>query len=798
MVQPLRLILTFLAFSVISFGYAQVRTFSTLSSKTTAILDSNVSKLKRRPDSLSSTFRSGFTGILKAGKESTNTRVQQRFKLLKDIFQVKKDSSLVFRLPPPIRLGNGQISLIQQVARREGAYPVFSPANYTRFMFNGGVSILGIPLAVHALYSTEQSTTRQPMNRIGVSLDMEGIRTRLKQRIDSRLKALEQVTRTDDLLDLDSLQQLYKAHQPDINQLNQLPDFGRMLSIDELRQSANQQLKQESEDFLTQAADSAHRIKKEKSIQAKKQLARKIEPTATERIKARRWQQKWDSLQQTDPERLLRYREISALRTLKKEGLSTADGFRILKEWGLLSKSETWLSSVRSFGVGTSYPSYSHYTLRNLPISGFHIQLQPGILYLAYTASKNLQAIPEQNVFARSIQALQTGVGRKEGSHLYINFLYGKDNKNSFRGDTLWTGILDTSFYTSPRENLVLGSDFRLQLRKWLALEGEVAHALTAMDTYQYNFSSLPIQSRLFASSLDTNGHSGGAYNLQLKTNVGKHTHLNLKTEIIDRGFHSLGTPYLRNDISGYEVNMEQYLWKRQLLLSPSFGQWRDNLSGTRLATTYMDSYGLKAKVAFKQKPYLAGSYLSNHMQSNRLFHSMNLLHLQTGHHYRLSNLSAQTTLIAFGQKTQSRLLNGHNHVVKNLQWNQLISFTIPISLMSTLAWMDAHGMEEHNRQGQAGGEDVFSTTLHQNGTWLTFGGSFSYTFRGRWENRIGFSEGTSSQEGKKQNRFIESRVQLGKYGDLSVRMEKNVLQTGDAWWDYKELMGIATLTSRF
>jgi hypothetical protein len=82
------------------------------------------------------------------------------------------------------------------------------------------------------------------------------------------------------------------------------------------------------------------------------------------------------------------------LKTIQQEGV--AKGIKRLKRLKLLSLPETLLGSVQSFSLGTSYPYYSRYTLRNVPVTGLHAELQPGLLQLAFTASKNLSAIPGQ------------------------------------------------------------------------------------------------------------------------------------------------------------------------------------------------------------------------------------------------------------------------------------------------------------------------------------------------------------------------------------------------------------------
>src|ERR1035437_7838722 len=54
---------------------------------------------------------------------------------------------------------------------------------------------------------------------------------------------------------------------------------------------------------------------------------------------------------------------------------------------------EKLLLGVNVFGVGTNYPSYSDYTLKGVPVTGVTAELNPGIFYAAFAASKNQRGI---------------------------------------------------------------------------------------------------------------------------------------------------------------------------------------------------------------------------------------------------------------------------------------------------------------------------------------------------------------------------------------------------------------------
>ncbi|MBD0258506.1 MAG: hypothetical protein ICV83_22550, partial [Cytophagales bacterium] len=675
-------------------------------------------------------------------------------------------------------------SLTQQVGRRQGAYPAMAPPTFTQFSFHGSVEAFGLPLTVHSLYSTAQTDARQPMNRTGVSLDGEALKARLKGRIAERLAALEKITNPSELKDLEKLTDFYRTHDLKINSTRELESLLREVMpenpTEKFKEKARSTLRQQRQGLM----DSANRLYADRQ----KRLVRRVDHKARQRLTsgemdtvALKWlQHKWDSLQRVDPERLLRYADINTLKALRDGKLTPQEGVATLRRLGVLSKGEALLGSIRSFGVGTSYPAYSQYTLRGLPISGFHAELQPGIFYLAYAASKNLTAVPGQRTYARNLQAGRLGVGKPEGNHLIATFLYGRDNQNSFRGDTLIAGVMDTSFYDKPRQNAVLAGQFGLKLKSYLALEGELAGSLTAMNTYAMDFSSVRVPTLLVRGAADSSlFRSGRAANLKLRSKLGKSTSLTLKAEQIGAGFYSLGAPYLRNDIRGYELKVDHTLFKRQVTLSPYYGKWSDNLSGSR-RTTRMDAYGATVKVTPWKLPYLVVHYARNDMESSLETNQMRGLNVTAGYGYKLGRMQAQTNLsMARQHNHSSNPESALNASVTNLTYTQLFTFAAPFSLSGTLSLLDATG-------------------IPQSGKWVTYGGTAGYTFRSRWQSSLGFMQGQNQGTGHRQGHYAESRLSLGRCGAIALRVEKNRFRVGDPERDYDELLGSLTLTGRF
>jgi hypothetical protein len=483
------------------------------------------------------------------------------------------------------------------------------------------------------------------------------------------------------------------------------------------------------------------------------------------------------------------YENLVVLKTVREEGV--AKGMKRLKGWKFLSLPETLLGSVQSFSLGTSYPYYSRYTLRNVPVTGVHAELQPGLLHLAFTASKNLSAIPSNQTYARQLSAGRIGIGRKEENHFYLNFLHGMDDKTSFRGDSVINGFADTSFYNKPRENYVVSSEFKLQLGRRLSAEGELAHSVTGMNIYRRQVSVNEALRSLFPSAADTGQvKTGRAYSLKLQAELDARTRLTLGGEYISDGFYSLGAPYLRNNLMGWELKLERSFFQRQLTIAPKYGRTQTTQAVGGLLHTVMNGYGLKVKTSFKKLPYLVLDYTNYRQQpgptdesrpsSHQAPSAMDMLNLNGGYAYQMGTTNVQSIVTLSHQRNRySDFENPLNHSVSNLVFNQTASFSIPVQLSGNVSLIK---MDVSQRKEE----------------WVLIGGSLAYLFRGNWQSRIGFTQGQEQQEGERQNWFVESRVKVWRSAELGVRMERNAFEVGDPLRDYRELRGTVSLQVRW
>jgi hypothetical protein len=142
--------------------------------------------------------------------------------------------------------------------------------------------------------------------------------------------------------------------------------------------------------------------------------------------------------------------------------------------------------------------------------------------------------------------------------------------------------------------------------------------------------------------------------------------------------------------------------------------------------------------------------------------------------------LQAQTNLSLARQGSHSsNLESALNTSISNITYTQLLTFSFPVMLSGTLSLLDATG-------------------IPQSGKWVTYGGTVGYTFRARWQSSLGLMQGQNQGTGRRQAHYAESRLGIGRYGAVALRVEKNLFRVGDPERDYDELLGSLTLTGRF
>ena len=222
-------------------------------------------------------------------RKKAKDNLKQRFDILKNTYQDSRPDTVSFKLPTPLKFNGFQASAMQQVAQRSGSYPLENPGDFRRFQMRGGVELFGLPLQTQALHSTEQAEDRQQMNQFSLSLDIQTLQTKIRQRIDNRIQQLENAYQTTQFQDLDKLYQFEQLKALDDFTPDEINRFlGDPLSFKDSLQTALAQY-QNPDDWVqygqstleAAAADSLERRKKKLKGQYEKQLRKKLEKDTT-------------------------------------------------------------------------------------------------------------------------------------------------------------------------------------------------------------------------------------------------------------------------------------------------------------------------------------------------------------------------------------------------------------------------------------------------------------------------------------------------------------------------------------
>jgi hypothetical protein len=352
-----------------------------------------------------------------------------------------------------------------------------------------------------------------------------------------------------------------------------------------------------------------------------------------------------------------------------------------LDGYGAINAAERVFMSVRSFGVGTSYPSYTEHMLNGVPVTGMNLEVNPGILYAAFTASRNQRPVTNAS-YHRDLYAGRLGAGRKEASHFFVTALYVSDDPSSMSTDSLHA-------FLTPRENYVYGMDGRVELFKThVAFEGEGAVSLFTRDKRdpQFTGSSVPD----FVSALTTPRLSSAVDYMYsgrvVYTNQESATRLSAGVKMIGPGYASLGVPSLRTDQFGYEGKLDQQLFERRVTLGSFIRTYRDNLIDWKPATTTMTSWGVSAGLTIPRVPTLRVSYMPVLQQNNatdtltRMRTDMRMLTVMTGYSYRIATIMASTICSYSGQRMQSRAMAGEYRNNSYLI-GEMLMFRLPLTL---------------------------------------------------------------------------------------------------------------------
>jgi hypothetical protein len=632
-----------------------------------------------------------------------------------------------YDVDPIVLTGSGNLEY--QYSSRIGSFSQV-PKNYFNAILNPGLKLYGLPFTTGILYSTQQQPGLQSMNSFRFNFDFEGMRQGLANRLQ------------------DAVSQLQSQKEKMLTDYTKIRNFtpSQLDSAKELSQTELDSLKNSS---MTE-------------IQNFK--ARKIEKLY--QIK---------NMSQADFEKLTSF-DTEQFSNLRNPDQLTDN----LNKYASIEGTERIFLNVRSFGVGTNYPSYSPYMLSGVPVTGVNLELNPGLIYTAFTASKNQRAI-DNMAYLRNIYAGRIGIGQKEGTHLFFNGMYVSDDANSIHLDS-------TNQTLTPRENYVFGMETRLNLfSEHLSLEGEGSVSLLTRDTRDPQFVSPAIPSFVtklvkprLSSSVDF------VYSGRLSyANEESATKVSAGIKMIGPGYASLGVPNLRTDQFGYDAKLEQRLFDKHITVSSFFKSYKDNIIEWKSSTTTVTSFGFNLGFNFPKIPFLRLSFSPTQQKNNtsdtlfKIDNNITVYSVMSGYTFPIGRTRFSTTLSVIGQKFQTLNALG-KYSTNSLMVGEMVSFPLPLMLGVNYGIIETRNSIGYNLihnielNGSAPISEIF-----------LFGAGLSFAAERQHNERIGFS--------------INSTIRIADQLDLDLRLEQNTYNDFQFLGiNYQEFLVRCNLAMRF
>jgi hypothetical protein len=451
-----------------------------------------------------------------------------------------------------------------------------------------------------------------------------------------------------------------------------------------------------------------------------------------------------------------------------------------IDRYNVASGAERFFMSVKAFGVGTTYPSYSEYTLSGVPVTGLNVEFNPGIFYMAFAGMKNQRPI-ENSSYRRSLYAGRLGLGQKENTHIYFTGLFVKDDAGSI-------GVDSANNILTPQANHVFGTEAKLNFFDGkLALEGEGAIAVLTRDTRDPELESKSIPG-FIQKLVDPKISTSFDYTYSGKvsfTNDESATRVSAGVKMVGPGYTSLGAPNIRTDQFGFEGKVDQKFLERHVSIGASFKQYRDNLINWKRSTTTTTAYGANLGFNFPKLPFLRltyAPYFQKNDDSNparKVDNKTAIYSAVSGYSFPLGSLRSSTSFVFTGQQTET--VSGlADYRTNSYLLTEGVSFRFPLNVTTTLGLVQTYSGIGYGRINTV---DVGATASPIDNA----------------STSVGVNLSIEKDRNEKAGFYLSSNVSLFEMLSIDVRAERNVYTEEQIVAEnYREFVFAATLTARW
>lgn len=315
-------------------------------------------------------------------------------------------------------------------------------------------------------------------------------------------------------------------------------------------------------------------------------------------------------------------KKIDEFKKLSKQLMNPIDPASAINVDSLVyrNKLEKWFCHLKKLEVGLCYPSYSTFLVNAIAVKGINMEYENKNRFYAFTVGSSINNLlftnniiqnnlqNTQNLFnffdfsnlqqGRKIISAKTGVGKKEGNHLFVGGLYSIGQQSYYYDSTQ-----QITNGTQPKEhNLVIEFDGNIQFKKWLNLN--VVYGKSSLrplnddgDTTGTSLSQLfsPFRSNAALGKITLNLS-------KIKSNV------TLSGRWIDPFFRSYGIGFMQSDDFRYEIKTNHQMGKKTKI-GLFYRKDQNNLLNLFSYTTILHSGGINFQYRINKQFSVRGNF---------------------------------------------------------------------------------------------------------------------------------------------------------------------------------------------
>ncbi len=381
---------------------------------------------------------------------------------------------------------------------------------------------------------------------------------------------------------------------------------------------------------------------------------------------------------------------------------------------------------IETLEIGNAHPQYGALILENTSIRGINIILSPGPMYMAFckgtvthelhSFQRTFQGTPKTEIMLTAI-----GVGNRNTSHLHITLLQGKD-KNQ-----------EKEMGVRMRENLVLGVEtgFFFFQERWITTLQATASIFTRDRNALGVEGLLPVGHRIPGNIINLNTSTQGDIAFRGSTHLKlKNTDFHSQVCRTGSGYHTLGNPYLRNDLFLVDARLTQKFFRKKGSITAYYKHTYDDLSGWKDYRTKATSVGITAAWRAPWQPWFVLTYAPMTQYGDHSSMEIKLItshiSLLTGYNFNTKNKRFATTAgytrLLSEQRFDTTFFNLRSNTVllsQNIRFNALLS----VSASVTMSFKNIRGSDQHintyNLQAEYGKYDGWKNRFRV--TWASY-----------------------------------------------------------------------------